>query len=146
MTSQPFTNSTASNTNTRKPSLLRTALRVDSFVSGLAGAGLLALTSAFIDLTGIDNQGLLTVVGLSFILWAALLMAISLRHEIPVRVVRAIAIGNIVWALGSWALAIADPLNLTVAGGWVILLQGDLVLGFGIAQWIGLRRLEKNRG
>ncbi len=145
MTANTYTNETTVQSGQMPPSLLRTALRVDSVVSGLSGAAVLLLTTSLMEISGIEERGLLLGFGVFFLAWSALMATVSVRRQTPDAAVIAIAISNIVYGLGSVALAIADPFDLTVAGGWLLVLTGDLVLSFGVAQYIGLRRLSARR-
>ena len=51
---------------------------------------------------------------------------------------------NVVWAVGSLVIAVADPFGLTVIGrGWVVV-QAAVVGGFAIAQFLTCRRARSS--
>ena len=49
---------------------------------------------------------------------------------------------DIAWVVGSIIFLVSDALSLTTAGNWDVLIVGDVVLLFAIAQILGLRRMK----
>lgn len=55
---------------------------------------------------------------------------------------RLIIAGDLVWVLASVVLLLGNFVDFTVGGKWLIAIAADLVLGFAVWQFFGLRRLE----
>lgn len=125
--------------------LLRVALEVDSGVSGLAGLGFLLFSSPIAAFLGVSPEaaGVIAAVGVGFLVWAAALMYTATRPQMNRGVVWSIIAGNAIYVLGSLLILIADPFAFSTEGRWATLIIADVVLLFGIGQYIGLRRLNK---
>ncbi len=133
---------TQTKTNDR---LLRIVLEVDSVISGIAGLGFLVFSSSIAAFLGVspDAAGIIAAVGAGFLAWAAALMYIATRSQVNRGAVWAVIAGNAIWVLGSLLILIADPFTFSTEGRWATLIIADVVLLFGIGQYIGLRRLNK---
>lgn len=55
----------------------------------------------------------------------------------------AIFVLDIAWVVVSWLLLATQALPLTTQGSWAVLIVADIVLLFGIVEFVGLRRLNK---
>jgi len=117
--------------------LLKFALLADAVTSGAAcllftlGANILA------DILGLSAD-LLLYCGLFFLPWTAILAYVGTRPTINPRAVWPIIILNIVWTIDSFVLiATTEP---TLLGTAFVAFQAVAVLGFAIAQIMGIKR------
>lgn len=119
--------------------LLRGVLAADAVVGLLTAIGMLAATAMYANLTGLPESLLraAAVVLLGYVV--ALTTAALLR---PLR--RALVVG-IIAANGAWVVAsalVAVLVSLTVAGLVYVLGQALVVVGFGVAEYLALRRVR----
>ena len=123
---------------TRRGSLLRTALTLDAAVSGANGVAYLVAAGPIGELLGL-SETLLRGVGAFFVLFAAAVAYTATRPDVPRPAVVAIIAGNVAWAAGSIAAAIAGWGDPETAGTVWIVMQGLVVAGFAELQAMGLR-------
>jgi hypothetical protein len=121
-------------------SLLVTAVKLDAAMSGAAGA-LLVAGGAFLDGTTGIPAGWLVGIGLFFLAYAAVLVAI-VRAGTPPRLARPVVLGNAGWVALSVVALLADWLTPTTAGAVLIALQAAAVAVVAEVQLVGLRRLR----
>ena len=124
-------------------SFLRRALQADSLISGLLGLEMLLAPQILISLTG--DQAIaphLAGLGLFMVAYASFLIWLSTRTGINRNIALFIIIGNALWAVASFALIAADPLQFTDASKWMIAISADIVGVLAIAQFMGLRRMN----
>lgn len=112
--------------------------RVDAVVTGANGLLYLALHRLLPDLLG-GTAALYVAAG-------AILLAVTLGLSVvaasvsrPQLLPEGLAVINVVWALGSFAVAIGDPFALTAAGVAWSAAQGLVVLAFAALQLRALR-------
>ena len=117
--------------------LLRTALQLDSIVTGANGAAYLALAGPIGDLLGLEPS-LLRGVGAFLLVFA---VAVGLARSRAA--VAAIATANVAWAAGSVVAAIAGWGTPSTAGTVWIVAQALVVAGFAELQLTGLRRSRR---
>ena len=118
---------------------LRGVLIADAVVGLVTAIGMLAATAMYTNLTGLPESLLRTAAVLLFGYVAALTVAAVLR---PVR--RALVVGIIV-ANGAWVVAsalVALLVPMAVAGLVYVLGQALVVIGFGVAEYLALRRVR----
>lgn len=123
-----------------RSSLLVTAVKLDAAVSGSAGA-LLVAGGAFLDGTTGIPAGWLVGIGLFFLLYAAVLVAI-VRAGTPPSLARLVVAGNAAWVVLSLVALLADWLSPTTTGAVLIALQAAAVAAVAELQLLGLRRLR----
>jgi hypothetical protein len=123
-----------------RSSLLVTAVKLDAAMSGAAGA-LLVAGAAFLDGTTGIPAGWLVGIGLFFLAYAAVLVAI-VRAGTPPRLARLVVAGNAAWVAFSVAALLANWLTPTTTGTVLIALQAAAVAVVAELQWLGLRRVR----
>jgi len=118
--------------------LLRIALRVDAVASG--GLGLVALAGAPL-VSGVVGapEGALRGVGGFLVVFAIALLALAARPTMPVPLVWAVVVFNLVWVAASAVVAVLVP--LTVLGTVLAVVQALGVAVFADLEWLGLRRM-----
>jgi hypothetical protein len=118
--------------------LVATSVKLDAAMSGSAGA-LLVAGGAWLDgPTGITT-GWLVGIGLFFLAYAAVLVAI-VRAGSPPSLVRLVVLGNAGWVVLSVVALLADWLTPTTTGSVLIALQAAAVALVAELQWLALRR------
>ena len=121
--------------------LLRIVLRTNATTSGLGGFVAAVAPGPLDEVLGTGQQGLVRLVGISLMLFAAVVAVTSQRKEEQMRrIVPAISAGDGSWVVGS-VLAIAVGWFST-GGALVIGLVALMVGAFGIAQALLVRRLR----
>lgn len=132
--------------------LLRLALKVDAAASGALGV-LMLLTAGvvigvqrpFMLLLG-TPPALLVTVGLFLVAFAAFVWIIGTREKINRTSAWAVVGANLLWVLGSVALAVAGGFPLTALGVAFVLVQAVAVFLFAVLQFLGLRRSRPAAG
>lgn len=123
---------------------LRAALLGDAVASGATGLLLLAAAVPLAALLGLPVP-LLRGAGLVLLPYAAFVAWVGTRAA-PLRlaIVGIIAL-NLLWAMDSVLLLLIGPAIAGLAPGALgiafVLMQALAVLGFGVAQWVALRRV-----
>lgn len=120
--------------------LLRAALRVDAVASG--GLGVLGLAAAplLAEVAG-PPAALLRGLGAFLVVFAAGLVLLAARPRPPRGAVRAVVVGNGLWAVGSVLAAVVGGSGLTGFGVAGVLAQAAAVAAFAAVQHVGLHRL-----
>lgn len=128
--------------------LLRLALKLDAAATG--ALGILVLLAAgtvlgdqrpFVLLLG-TPLALLVPVGLFLVAYAAFVWGVGARRRINRTGVWVVVVVNLLWVLGSVALAVAGWLSLTALGVAFVLVQGAAVALFAVLQFLGLHRTQ----
>jgi hypothetical protein len=122
---------------TRRPRLLRAALKLDALVTAANGAAYLIAAGPLGDLLGL-SPALLRGAGAFLLAFAAAVYVTGTRPRIPRPAVYAIVGANILWALGSIVAAMTDLGTPETVGTVWILLQALVVAGFAELQLAGL--------
>ena len=121
--------------------LLRRALIVDAIVTG-ACALLLAFGGRLLEaLLGLPAS-LLTIAGVSLIVYTAFLAWLIRRDTLPRGAVWFVIAGNALWAIDSVLLLFTNWVDPTVIGQVFVLFQAVIVAVFAEAQYVGLRRAQ----
>ena len=120
-------------------SLLRRALWADAIASGATGLLLLAAAGPLSALLG-PHTGFLRPVGLGFLPWAALLVWLATRDDIPRRIAWAVVALNLLYAVDSVLLLFTGWVELTTFGYVFVVVQALAVAGLAELQYFGLRR------
>ncbi|MBJ7522042.1 MAG: hypothetical protein JHC84_20240 [Solirubrobacteraceae bacterium] len=118
--------------------ILRPALVTDAVVSAANGVAYLAAAGPLSDLLGL-SEPLLRGLGAFMLVYAAV---VALVARTPRRgTVLAIVVGNAVWAIDSLLVAALWNEPTTTGTVWIAL-QGLVVGGFAVTQFIGRRELR----
>jgi hypothetical protein len=121
------------------PTLLRRSLLLDGAISG-ATALLLFLGSGGLGaLLGIPPD-VMRYAGLALLPFAAAVLYLAMREDVPRPAVVAVIVLNALWVAGSVLLVVGGWLALTTAGIGFVLFQAAVVAGFVELQYVGLRR------
>ena len=118
---------------------LRTALSLDSIVTGLNGAAYLAAGSILDDVLGLPAS-VLRAVGAFLLAYAIAVWAIRSTRTISRPFVYGVVVANGAWAVGSIIVAIAGWHSPTAIGTVWIVAQAAVVAAFAELQVIALRR------
>lgn len=116
---------------------LRTVLKLDA-------ASCLAMAAIVIPMAGMLQEplgieaGALSAAAASLILIGLFVLWLGTRREAPAALVAIVVLGNIGWAVASFAAAGSLP-GITVLGQAVVAGQGLAVLALAIAEWAGLK-------
>ncbi|RPI96371.1 MAG: hypothetical protein EHM40_01545 [Chloroflexi bacterium] len=123
--------------------LLKNALRLDSAFSFLSGLAFLLFSKAIASFLGMSASRVILAIGVGVIVYAVELYLAARAEPVHTGIARFAVYGNLVWVLGSAVLIFANIVPFTTAGKWAIAIVADIVLVFGIFQYLGLRRLAK---
>lgn len=119
--------------------LLRTTLTVNAALTAITGALTAGLSALAAEPLGIP-AGLLQVIGLSLLPYAAMLWVFSTHEPLRPREARLATAGDAVYVLGSF-VAIAVAPDLTTWGRIVVAAVALVVADLAVLQWVGIRRM-----
>jgi len=125
-------------------SLLRLSLRGNATFSTLSGSLFSFASAAVSDYIGLADSDAVLSVGLNLLGFAAALLYLASRSEIPLRWVRVVIGLDLAWVVGTVPVVLAGVLSS--AGVVAALLIADCVLFFALAQYFGLRRVRAASG
>jgi len=129
-------------TQSTNDSLLRRALRANGIFCTFSGLFLLIAGAPVADFLAVESALVIRLIGVALLPYGFNLIretGITPLH----RYTGPLAIaGDIAWVIGSIAIIIADPFDLSAAGKWAILAVADIVATFAVIQIIGLRRMR----
>jgi hypothetical protein len=110
------------------------------FVSAAAGLACLAAAGPLAALMGLPMPAVL-ITGVIVAGYTVLLFRLTSRRPVSRSQAYLPIIGNVIWALASWALLLSGWVAFTPAGWWIVAIQADIVAVFALTQYVGLRRL-----
>jgi hypothetical protein len=119
--------------------LLRFALRLDGWVSALAGLLTLLLRPALTPLLGAPPDWIFGL-GVFMLCYGVFIGWTAGRSQLATALVWTLVIGNGLWVVASVALAFSSWIEPTVWGQAVILAQAAAVAVFAELEYLGLRR------
>ena len=119
--------------------LLRFALRLDGWVSALAGLLTLLLRPALTPLLGAPPDWIFGL-GVFMLSYGVLIGWAAGRSQLATALVWTLVIGNGVWVVASVVLAFSHWIDPTALGQVVILAQAAAVAVFAELEYLGLRR------
>lgn len=128
--------------NLNSPNELRRALLLDAAASGAMGVLFLLAAGSLAALLGLPVT-LVRYVGAFLIPFAAGLLWIATRSDVPAAVIRVIVFGNVLWVAASVFLLVSGVVSPTPLGVAVVLAQAAAVLVFAYLEYAGL---TKHRG
>lgn len=126
----------------RSQRLLRMALTGNALFSVISGVAILLANRWLVRFLGLPRDVSLAILGISLIVYAALLWLNARRARPRITDAWAAVVMDLVWVVGSYILIFVVPLSL--GGKWVVALVAELVLAFAIAQWLGIRKIRKS--
>jgi hypothetical protein len=156
MTTQSYTSSSAlsssePNTDTRQALLRRVlygnvAFSVLSagvfFFAGEQIATFLGIADILIfDL--INGVSFISLMSIGLALFAIDVLFVATRNPINLKYAWMIAVADFIWVALSWLLLATGVIAFSDAGNWAVLIIADIVLLFGIAEVVGIRRITR---
>jgi hypothetical protein len=111
---------------------------VFSVVSGVA---ILFANRWLVKFLGLPEKVSLAILGVSLIVYAAILWSNARRPKIKITDAWIAVIMDAVWVIGSYVLIFVVPFS--IGGKWVVALVAELVLAFAVVQWLGIRKIRK---
>jgi hypothetical protein len=126
-----------------RQNLLRRALRGNALFSILSGVVILVTNRTLAEFLGLPGDADLTAVGIGLLAYAGWLLWNARRKTIRVVEAWIAVILDILWVIGSYALVFAA--TLSSGGKWIVGMVAEMVLLFGVVQWLGLRRIGRSR-
>jgi len=121
--------------------LLKKALIGNAMFSGFSGVPIVVANRWLVKFLGLPDKVSLAVLGVSLIVYAAVLWFNARRPKIRITDAWVAVVMDAVWVLSSYTLILMIPFSL--AGKWVVALVAELVLSFAVWQWLGIRRIRK---
>ena len=125
--------------------LLRNALRGNSIFSAMSGLITAIGASVLVQFMDVGSAALYLVVGIALIIHAVMLYLNTRTDRINVGFAWYAIIGDVLWVLATAFILLTDSFNLSSEGKWLLLFIGDIVLLFAIAQFLGLRRMNRSQ-
>jgi hypothetical protein len=119
--------------------LLRFALTLDGVATGANGVLYLAGAPLLDGWLGLPTE-MLIAVGAFLIVYAALVLRLATRPEMPRVAVVAVIAANALWAIDSLIALALDWFTPTTVGQVVIAVQAVLVAGLAALQYVGLKQ------
>ncbi len=130
-----------SQTVDERQSLLKKALTGNALFSAVSGVTILCANRWLVKFLGLPESVGLAIVGVSLIVFAAILWLNARRPKIKVTDAWVAVIMDAAWVVGSYVLMFAVPFS--IGGKWMVALVAELVTAFAILQWLGIRRIRK---
>ncbi|MBZ4322508.1 hypothetical protein [Streptomyces huiliensis] len=118
---------------------VRFAFLLDAAVTGANGIGYLALAGVLDSFLGFSTA-VQYPVGAFLAVYAVGVLVVATRKTVGRAAGLTVVALNAIWALGSLVVAAEDTLGATSVGTVWTVLQGLVVGGFAILQYVGLRR------
>lgn len=131
--------STVLSTDQTSTGLLRTALRVDGWGTGIFGVVMLAGAAALRDPLGLPTAWSVPF-GVAMLGGALALLLIAGYPEIPFGHASAVVVVNALSAAGMVAVALSGLIGLTGLGVAFLLVGAAVVAGFAVLEYTGVRR------
>lgn len=122
--------------------LLKKALTGNAVFSVVSGLAILFANRWLVKFLGLPDKVSLAILGVSLIVYAAILWFNARRPKIKITDAWIAVIMDAVWVIGSYVLIFVVPFS--VGGKWVVALIAELVLAFAIVQWLGIRKIRKS--
>jgi len=126
-----------------KNSLLINALRANAAFSATTGTVLVVASVPASSWLGIETWVSIGL-GLGLIGFAALLVVLA-RDPHPA-LVRAVILADAAWVVGAVIVIAVFPDLMSTAGLWALGIVSVIVVDIAVAQYVGLRRVERHLG
>jgi hypothetical protein len=121
--------------------LLKTALAGNAVFSVVAGMSILLANRWLARFLGLPDQISLAILGVSLIVYAAILWLNARRPKIKISDAWIAVVMDAAWFVGGYVLIFVVPFS--AGGKWAVALVAELVLAFAILQWLGIRKIQK---
>src|SRR5229473_5079260 len=125
-----------------RQALLKKALASNAVFSVVSGVVILSADRWLVKFLGLPEKVSLAILGVSLIVYAAILWFNARRPKIKITDAWVAVIMDVIWVVGSYTLILVIPFS--VGGKWVVALLAEVVLAFAILQWLGIRRVRKS--
>lgn len=125
---------------TDRSRLLRYSLRANAAFSFASGASFALAAAPLAAATGVPQAGQLRSIGLNLVVFAALLVWLSVRRTLRPGLVIAVIAADLAWVAATPPVVLAGVLS--PLGNWAAAAVAEVVLLFAILQYAGLRRLR----
>jgi len=122
--------------------LLKKALTGNAVFSVVSGLAILFANRWLVKFLGLPDKVSLAILGVSLIVYAAILWLNARRPTIKITDAWIAVIMDAVWVNGSYVLIFVVPFS--VGGKWVVASVAELVLAFATVQWLGIRKIRKS--
>lgn len=121
--------------------LLKRALTGNAVFSVVSGVAILLANHWLVRFLGLPEKVSLSILGVSLIVYAAVLWFQAHRPTIKITDAWVAVIMDAIWVVGSYTLIFVVPFSL--GGKWAVALVAEVVLVFAMLQWFGIRRIRK---
>jgi len=121
---------------------LRKALMGNALFSTLSGLTILFAPGWVLRILGLSKDVSLPILGLGLLVFAATLVINARRQQVKTSDAWIAVLMDVAWVLGSYVLIFIVPFS--TEGKWVVGLVAELVLGFAVLQFVGIRRIQKS--
>ena len=123
--------------------LLRRALQANALFSIVSSVVILAMNRTLVEFLGLPSNASLSALGIGLLGYAGWLLWNARREKIKIVDAWIAVILDMAWVVGSYVLLLA--VRFSSGGKWAVALVAELVLLFGVMQWLGLRRIGRSR-
>jgi hypothetical protein len=121
---------------------LRKALMGNALFSTFSGLTILFAPGWVLRILGLSKDVSLPILGLGLLVFAATLVINARRQQVKTSDAWIAVLMDVAWVLGSYVLIFIVPFS--TEGKWVVGLVAELVLGFAVLQFVGIRRIQKS--
>ena len=136
------TTTVAPTLNRKRGSLLRNTLLANAIFSTLCAIDFLIFAQPISTFLGWSNGWVLPLIGIGLLGFALYVVSVARAPQIDTSAVKSIIVADITWVILS-ILVIATPIvPLTLGGKWGVAIVADIVAGFALLQFLGLRRIR----
>jgi hypothetical protein len=127
--------------NHERQQLLKMALLANASFSTISGLVLVFAQRGVGRLLGLPETINLIGLGISLLVFAAILMIFARKKPIKLLDAWIAVILDAVWVIGSYPLLFM--VSFSTSGKWVVGIVAEVVMVFALMQWLGIRRIRK---
>ena len=127
--------------NDQRQQLLRRALLANASFSTISGLVLVIAQPEVVRLLGLPETINLIALGISLLVFAAILMLFARKKPIKLLDAWIAVILDLAWVIGSYPLLFVVPFS--ASGKWIVGIVAEVVMVFALLQWLGIRRIRK---
>lgn len=91
----------------------------------------------------INGVTFIFVLGIGLAIFAADILYAVTRPTLNIKKASSIVVADFIWVVLSWILLATGAVPFSDAGNWAVLIVADIVLIFGIAEIVGIRRITR---
>ena len=129
------------NSSKERQQLLRRALLANASFSTISGLVLVIAQPEVVRLLGLPETINLIALGISLLVFAAILMLFARKKPIKLLDAWIAVILDLAWVIGSYPLLFVVPFS--ASGKWIVGIVAEVVMVFALLQWLGIRRIRK---